>query len=43
MSNRIVGMVSFLFTMTLEDEFRKIKTSINSDEIIKFPRNEEKN
>lgn len=42
MSNSIVGMVSFLFTMTLEEEFRKIKTSINSDEIIKFPRNEEK-
>lgn len=42
MSNNIVGIVSFLFTMTLEDEFRKIKTSINSDEIIKFPRNEEK-
>lgn len=42
MSNNIVGIVSFLFTMTLEEEFRKIKKSINSDEIIKFPRNEEK-
>lgn len=42
MSNNIIGIVSFLFTMTLEDEFRKIKTSNNSNEIINFPRNEEK-
>lgn len=42
MSNSIIGTVSFLFTMTLEDEFRKIKTSNNSNEIINFPRNEEK-
>ena len=25
MSNSIVGIVSFLFTITLEEEFRKIK------------------
>lgn len=42
MNNSIIGIVSFLFTMTLEDEFRKIKNINNSDEAIKFPRNEEK-
>ncbi|MDV3426635.1 MAG: ABC transporter substrate-binding protein [Bacillota bacterium] len=40
MANSIVGIVSFLFTMSLEDEFNKIKLSIDPDAEILFPKND---
>lgn len=42
MSNNIVGIVSFLITMTMEDEFNKIKYESGSEDLIQFPRNEDK-
>lgn len=40
MANSIVAIVSFLFTMSLEDEFNKIKVSADPDAKILFPKND---